>query len=145
MDTSIYIMLKGREYPAPKPFIWIPLYTLCPEKSENISSRDYVQKIWKYLVQRLCPEKSENIPSRDYVQKNLKGREYPAPKPFIWIPLYTFMLYTKISRPETMSEFRVGDYVSDFIYKIIYKKYFLCDWQSDGQSHFKEVLRTSKN
>ena len=29
-------------------------------------------KIWKYLVQRLCPEKSENISSRDYVQKNMK-------------------------------------------------------------------------
>ena len=30
------------------------------------------RKIWKHLDQRLCPEKSENISPRDYVQKNLK-------------------------------------------------------------------------
>ena len=30
------------------------------------------REIWKYLVQRLCPEKCENISSRDYVQRNAK-------------------------------------------------------------------------
>ena len=28
------------------------------------------------VVQRLCPEKSENISSRDYVQKNMCGKKY---------------------------------------------------------------------
>ena len=118
---------------------------LCPENLKISRPETMFQEIWKYPVQRLCPEKSEGErisgPQAIYMDTSiyimLKGREYPAPKPFIWIPLYTFMLYTKISRPETMSEFRVGDYVSDFLYKIIYKKYFLCDWLTEWQSDWR--------
>ena len=49
----------GREYPAPKPFNGY-LYIWKISRPETMS-----REIWKYLVQRLCPEKSENISSRD--------------------------------------------------------------------------------
>ena len=76
--------------------------SLCPENLKISRPETMFREIWKYPVQRLCPKKSEgeriSALQAIYMDTSIyimfKGREYPAPKPFIWIPLYTFMLYT---------------------------------------------------